>query len=134
MFYRIFFTASLLALCSCSPRIVEVERPVVVEHSHTATHTDIVRDTLIMRDSVYHYAHGDTIIIERWHHVANVTTTHVTDTIRDTIPHVTTITRTEVVEVPRPLSWWQRAAMWMGAAALVLGAWRVWKLARKLLT
>ena len=38
----------------CSPRVVEVERPVIVEQTHTQMHTDIVRDTLIWRDSVYH--------------------------------------------------------------------------------
>ena len=113
----------------CSPRIVEVERPVVVEQTHTQTHTDIVRDTLIWRDSVYHYVQGDTVRIERWHHVANVNKMIVTDTIRDTIPKVVTVTRTERVEVERKASLIERALMWAGgigiAGTLLLVAARI---------
>lgn len=104
----------------CSPRIVEVERPVVVEQTHTQTHTDIVRDTLIWRDSVYHYVQGDTVRIERWHHVANVSKMIVTDTIRDTIPKVVTVTRTERVEVERKASLIERALMWAGGIGIAV--------------
>ena len=47
-------------LSGCSPKIVEVEKPVIVEQTHTQHHTDIVRDTLVWRDSVYHFVKGDT--------------------------------------------------------------------------
>ena len=98
-----------LALCwligGCSPRVVEVEKPVIVEQSHTATHTDIVRDTLIWRDSVYHYVQGDTCIIERWHHTERVERVGIADTLRDTIPRIVTKTVTQVREVSR-LRWW----------------------------
>lgn len=106
----------------CSPRIVEVERPVVVEQTHTQTHTDIVRDTLIWRDSVYHYVQGDTVRIERWHHVANVSKMIVADTIRDTIPRVVTVTRTERVEVERKASLIERALMWAGGIGIAVTA------------
>ena len=109
-------------LGGCSPRIVEVEKPVVVEQTHTQTHTDIVRDTLIWRDSVYHYVQGDTTIIERWHHVANVSKMIVTDTIRDTIPKVVTVTRTERVEVARKASLIERALMWAGGIGIAVTA------------
>ena len=113
----------------CSPRIVEVEKPVIVEQTHTQTHTDIVRDTLIMRDSVYHYVQGDTTIIERWHHTTQVTKVAVADTIRDTIPRVVTVTRTERVEVERKASLIERALMWAGgigiAVTLLLVATRI---------
>ena len=113
----------------CSPRVVEVERPVIVEQTHTQTHTDIVRDTLIMRDSVYHYVQGDTTIIERWHHTTQVTKVAVADTIRDTIPRVVTVTRTERVEVERKASLIERALMWAGgigiAVTLLLVATRI---------
>lgn len=107
-------------LGGCSPRIVEVEKPVVVEQTHTQTHTDIVRDTLIWRDSVYHYVQGDTVRIERWHHVANVSKMIVTDTIRDTIPKVVTVRETVVQEVNK-LHWWQEVLCWAGGIALVGG-------------
>ena len=106
----------------CSPRVVEVERPVIVEQTHTQTHTDIVRDTLIMRDSVYHYVQGDTTIIERWHHTTQVTKVAVADTIRDTIPKVVTVTRTERVEVERKASLIERALMWAGGIGIAVTA------------
>ena len=105
-------------LGGCSPRIVEVEKPVVVEQTHTQTHTDIVRDTLIWRDSVYHYVQGDTVRIERWHHVANVSNMIVTDTIRDTIPRIVTVKETVVQEVNR-LHWWQKALMTVGIIGII---------------
>lgn len=106
-------------LGGCSPRIVEVERPVVVEQTHTQTHTDIVRDTLIWRDSVYHYVQGDTVRIERWHHVANVSKMIVTDTIRDTIPRIVTVKETVVQEVNR-LRWWQKVLMTVGIIGIIV--------------
>ena len=122
-----------LALCwligGCSPRIVEVEKPVIVEQSHTATHTDIVRDTLIWRDSVYHYVQGDTCIIERWHHTTRVERVGITDTLRDTIPRIVTVTETRVREI-NVLRWWQKVLMAAGiigivTLAVVLGARRI---------
>ena len=51
-----------------------------------------------------------------------------TDTIRDTVPRVVTVTRTEVREV-NVLRWWQRALMWAGGVAGLLGgAWLLWRL------
>ena len=122
---------SLLLLAACSPRIVEVERPVIVEQTHTQTHTDIVRDTLMMRDSVYHYVKGDTVVIERWHHTQQVNRWVVADTVRDTIPRVVTVTRTETREVNR-LRWWQKAMMWLGGAVTAVGVlWVAFKINRR---
>ncbi len=103
----------------CSPRVVEVERPVVVEQTHTQTHTDIVRDTLIWRDSVYHYVQGDTVRIERWHHSIAVNKVIVADTIRDTIPRVVTVRETVVQEVNR-LHWWQKVLMTAGIIGIIV--------------
>lgn len=106
-------------LGGCSPRIVEVEKPVVVEQTHTQTHTDIVRDTLIWRDSVYHYVQGDTTIIERWHHSIEVNKMMVADTIRDTIPRIVTVKETVVHEVNR-LHWWQKVLMTTGIIGIIV--------------
>jgi hypothetical protein len=118
------------ALCGCSPRVVTQELPVMVEHTTTQHHTAIVRDTLLMRDSIYHYVQGDTCIIERWHHVTNVNKMMVTDTIRDTVPQVVTVTRSEVHEV-NVLRWWQRVLMWLGGALgigiVTMVAWAMWR-------
>ena len=108
----------LTVMCGCRTIEVTKEVPVVTEKVTERNHIDIVRDTLMMRDSIYHYVQGDTVIIERWHHTVNVNKTVVADTIRDTIPQVVTVTRTEVKEVNR-LHWWQSALMWIGGIAVL---------------
>ena len=90
----------------------------LVEHTTEHRSTDIVRDTLIMRDSVWQYVQGDTVRIERWHHVANVSKMIVTDTIRDTIPKVVTVRETVVQEVNR-LHWWQKVLMTVGIIGII---------------
>lgn len=111
----------LVILCGCKTKYITTEVPVVVEHTSVQHHTDIVRDTLLMRDSIWHYVQGDTCIIERWHHSVKVERVMVADTIRDTIPRVVTQRVTDVREV-NVLHWWQKALMWSGvlliAAAL----------------
>jgi len=118
-------------LSGCKTTEVVREVPVVVEHTTTQHHTDIVRDTLLMRDSVYHYVQGDTVIIERWHHVIDVNRMVVTDTVRDTIPKVVEVTKTERVEVAAPLRWWQKSLMWLGgilaALACCCAGWIIWR-------
>lgn len=96
-------------LSGCKTTEVVREVPVVVEHTTTQRHTDIVRDTLMMRDSVYHYIKGDTVIIERWHETINNNFVSVADTVHDTIPKVVPVTVTK--EVPRAVQWWQVAAI-----------------------
>lgn len=106
----------LVALTGCKTRMIEVERPVVVGHTTTHHHTDIVRDTIMQRDSVYHYIQGDTTIIERWHTIKEVTKAAVTDTLHDTIPKVVKVT--EVKEVERQLTRWEKAKQDVGGMAI----------------
>lgn len=108
-------------LSGCSPKIVEVEKPVIVEQTHTQHHTDIVRDTLVWRDSVYHFVKGDTVIIEKWHHSLEVRKMVVADTVRDTIPKVVTVAETRIVE-KNVLRWWQKLLCWAGGLALACSA------------
>ena len=112
--------------CKGTKTITErVEVPVVVtQENHTETvKIDHVRDTLIQRDSVYHYIQGDTVRIERWHYVQGTTnvvrvdTVHKTDSVQ--VPVVTTQTIEKRVEVPRPLSWWQKTLMIIGGSSLI---------------
>ena len=124
-------------LGGCSPRIVEVERPVVVEQTHTQTHTDIVRDTLIMRDSVYHYVQGDTTIIERWHHTQGVTNIYKVDTLHiyDSVPYPVEVTKERIVtkvEEVNVLRWWQKLLMVAGGLALIaLGLFGAYKIGKR---
>lgn len=112
--------ALVLIACSCKTIEVVKEVPVVTEHTTVQHRTDIVRDTLVMRDSVYHYVQGDTVIIERWHNTQAVNRYIVADTVRDTIPQAVTVTKTEIKEVEKKLHWWQNALMWLGGLLMVL--------------
>ena len=82
---------------------------------------DHVRDTLVQRDSIYHYVQGDTVRIERWHYlqgttnVVRVDTVHVTDSVQ--VPVTQTIEKE--VEVPRPLSWAQKTLMIFGGVSMI---------------
>lgn len=102
-----------LSLCSCRTREVVREVPVVVEHTTEHVRTDVVRDTIHWRDSVYHLVMGDTVIIERWHTRERVSHDTVRVVRRDSVPVVTETTVTEVREV-NVLHWWQRLLMWLG--------------------
>lgn len=118
----------LVLLCGChgTKTITErVEVPVVVTQEHTieSVRIDHVRDTLVQRDSIYHYVQGDTVRIERWHYlqgttnVVRVDTVHVTDSVQ--VPVVTTQTIEREVEVPRPLSWAQKTMMIIGGVSMI---------------
>ena len=132
----------VISLCSCkAQREVQVERvevPVVVTQEHTieSVKVDHIRDTLIQRDSIYHYIKGDTTIIERWHHVQGQSIITRVDTLHvyDSVPYPVTTTQikevTKVEEV-NVLRWWQKLLMGIGGIALVvfalLGAYKIGK-------
>ena len=105
-------------LSGCSPKVIEIEKPVIVEQTHTQHHTDIVRDTLVWRDSVYHFVKGDTVVIEKWHHTVRIERVGISDTLRDTIPRIVTVTETRIVE-KNVLRWWQKVLMWAGIVGIV---------------
>lgn len=108
-----------LLMSGCKTRYITQEVPVVVEHTSTQYHTDIVRDTLLMRDSVFHFVQGDTTIIERFHTIYKVERVAISDTIRDTIPKVVTVTKTEVKKENK-MNWWQTTLATIGGVASVL--------------
>lgn len=118
----------LVLLCGChgTKTLTErVEVPVVVTQEHTieSVRIDHVRDTLVQRDSIYHFVQGDTVRIERWHYlqgttnVVRVDTVHVTDSVQ--VPVVTTQTIEREVEVPRPLSLAQKTLMIFGGVSMI---------------
>lgn len=118
----------LVLLCGChgTKTLSErVEVPVVVTQEHTieSMRIDHVRDTLVQRDSIYHFVQGDTVRIERWHYlqgttnVVRVDTVHVTDSVQ--VPVVTTQTIEREVEVPRTLSWAQKTLMIFGGVSMI---------------
>jgi len=118
----------LIALCSCrANKVVErVEVPVVVTQEHTieSVRIDHVRDTLMQRDSIYHYVQGDTVLIEKWHYLQGTTSTVRVDTLIkiDSVEVPVEVSketvRTEYVD--KPLSWWQKTMMLGGKLLLAL--------------
>ena len=129
----------LLSLCSCKTQYKVVEVPKVVTQTNVEQHTNIVRDTLLRRDSVIIVQRGDTVYHETWHHLQAINRTYIADTVRDTIPQIVTVTKTEIKEVEKPLSRWQRLKMrlggWLLAAVAVLllggGVYGILKLKKK---
>lgn len=135
----------IISMCaSCKPQkevqIERVEVPVVVTQEHTieSVKIDHIRDTLIQRDSVYHYVHGDTTIIERWHHTQGQTIVTRVDTLHifDSVPYPVTTTQikevTKIEEV-NVLKWWQKLFIAIGGIAIVaLGLFGAYKIGKRL--
>ena len=128
----------LFAGCKKGYITERVEVPVVVTQEHTieSVKIDHVRDTLIQRDSIYHYVQGDTTIIERWHYLQGTTNIAKVDTLHiyDSVPYPV-ITTKEVVEVKEVnvLHWWQKALIAIGGIALICGGfWISWKVRKRI--
>jgi hypothetical protein len=132
-----------VCFCSCKPaKEVQVERvevPVVVTQEHTieSVKVDHIRDTLIQRDSIYHYIKGDTTIIERWHHTQGQTIVTRVDTLHvfDSVPYPVEVTKEKVVtkiEEVNVLRWWQKLLIGAGGLALIaLGLFGAYKLGKR---
>lgn len=134
----------VISLCSCKPtkevQIERVEVPVVVTQEHTieSVKIDHIRDTLIQRDSIFHYVQGDTTIIERWHHTQGQTIVTRVDTLHifDSVPYPVTTTQikevTKIQEV-NMLKWWQKLFIGIGGIAIVaLGLFGAYKMGKRL--
>lgn len=119
MIRRIFILAVVaLALCSCSPRIIEHYQTL----RDTTVITQFARDSIFERDSIYIEKKADTVYqyVEKWRtkYIERCDTLYMS--VRDT-----TYVR-DVVEVPRPKSWWDKTKTWLlvAAAAALLWAYR----------
>ena len=94
--------------------------------------TQTVRE---LHDSTYidrwhtEYQKGDTIYITD--EVTKIVTKIVRDTAYKYIEKPVTISKTETVEVKKPLTWWQKTLMWIGVVGLIglmgLIGWRILK-------
>ncbi len=117
----------LIGLVGCKTVKETVEVPVYI---HDTTQT--VRE---LHDSIYidrwhtEYQKGDTIF------VTDEVTKTVTKIVRDTaykyVEKPVTISKTETVEVEKPLRWWQKTLMGMGVVGLMglmgLIGWKILK-------
>ena len=108
------------AICFTSCRTVRVVEQVPV-HVH-----DTLRLTQTLRDSIFidHFREvtkmNDTIYITD--SIAVIKYSLITDTAYRYIERPVTVTRTETVEVKKPLAWWQKGLMWAGGIALIAAA------------
>lgn len=113
---RVFFIVLLASALCCSCRTVRVIEQVPVE----------VHDTTYVAKTTH-----DSTYVDRWHTVEVKGDTVFATDIRVESKYVTRydtvyksvekpVTLTETVGVAKPLSWWQKALMWSGVAALVV--------------
>ena len=124
---------SVVALClmlaGCKTVKQTVEVPVYV-HDTTYVAKEVHDSTFIDR---WHteYQKGDTIFITN--EVTKIVTKLKTDTAYKYIEKPVIVSKTETVEVEKPLSWWQKTFVWIGVLCLIgIVLWLVWKL-RKLI-
>ena len=124
---------SVVALClfltGCKTVKQTVEVPVYV-HDTTYVAKEVHDSTFINR---WHteYQKGDTIFITN--EVTKIVTKIKTDTAYKYIEKPVVVSKTETVEVKKPLSWWQKTFVWIGVLCLIgIVLWLVWKF-RKLI-
>ena len=124
---------SVVALClmltGCNAVKQTVEVPVYV-HDTTYVAKEVHDSTFTDR---WHteYQKGDTIFITN--EVTKIVTKIKTDTAYKYIEKPVVVSKTETVEVEKPLSWWQKTFVWIGVLCLIgIVLWLVWKF-RKLI-
>lgn len=135
--WRVFLLALLAAVvcgvCACSKKVyVPAERVVVrtdsvaVRRADSLTRLLAVRDSFVVRDSVFVMLRGDTVIKEAWRIRERVSLVHDTvrigsgftaerirlDSVR--VPLPVTVEKVVTKEVEKKLGWWKRAFLWTG--------------------
>lgn len=117
-------TAIVISFSSCKSIKQTVEVPVYI-HDTTQTVREVHDSTYIDR---WHteYQKGDTIYITN--EVTKIVTKIKIDTAYKYVEKPVVVSKTETVEVKKPLSWWQKTFIWIGVLGLVglIGV-AVWK-------
>ena len=119
--YLVVALGILLALSSCSPRVVEH-----IRYQRDTTYI-VRRDSVRFydRDSIFVKEKGDTIYqyVEKWRWRDRVRV----DTILRARVDSVIVERIKEVQIPQPLSWWKtlkiRAFWWLFGAVLLFSAW-----------
>lgn len=127
--------ALLVCLCitllsGCKTRYITQEAPVIVHERDSIykVNTLQVHDTLVYRDSVFHYVKGDTVLIERWHNLQAINHVARVDTVyKDRNVEVPVEVHTTEVKEVNHLYWWQKALMWIGGALLAFSGWKIYR-------
>lgn len=108
------FLCAFLSSCKVLKKTVEV--PVYI-HDTTYTAKEVHDSTYVDRWHTIEVK-GDTVYVRDSH--MSVTYRTITDTAYKYIEKPVTVTVEQIKEVAKPLSWWQKALMWSGVAALVV--------------
>jgi hypothetical protein len=115
----------LSLLCGC-----KAKEAVTVEKTRTDTLLwySNIRDSVVVKDSVYVKDGGDTVVVERWH------TRWRERVVKDTVykSRVDSVPYPVVKMVEKELSMWQKIRMHTGEAVLaILGGGVVWAIIRR---
>lgn len=131
--------AVVCGVCACSKKVyVPTERVVVrtdsvaVHRADSLTRLLAVRDSFVVRDSVFIMLRGDTVVKEAWRIRERVSLVHDTvrigsgfsaerirlDSVR--VPYPVTAEKVVTKEVEKELGWWKRALQYTGGVALIL--------------
>lgn len=116
----------LLTGCKGATEYVTVEK--VVERTDTVREVQLLRDTAHVRDSVFltQYLRGDTMYVvkykERVEYRERVKRDTVYKSKRDSVAVPVPYPVEFVKEVEKPLKWWQKWLMWIGAFAVLVVA------------
>ena len=105
----------LIGLVGCKTVKETVEVPVYIHDTtqtvrelHDSIYIDRFREVTKMGDTIYI---TDSIAVIKY--------SLITDTAYRYIERPVTVTRTEQVEVKKPLAWWQKGLMWAGAIGIL---------------
>lgn len=135
--WRIFLLALAVAMlcgvCACSKKVYVPAERVVVRTDSVALHRAdsltrllAVRDSFVVRDSVFVMLRGDTVVKEAWRIRERVSLVHDTvrigsgfsaerirlDSVR--VPEVVTVEKIVTKEVEKKLNWWLKCFLWTG--------------------
>ena len=116
--------ATLLLMCSCRTTRVLEQVPAYVHDTTTVYRYHVRHDTLhsYTRDSVFVYTRGDTVYHNAVRIVDNSRVVYRCDTVHSNkvVERPVTITKTEIKEVEKQLTRWQRLKMRLGGWCLTL--------------
>lgn len=102
--------------CRSARTVAErVEVPVYIHDTTRVVH--VQRDSVMVERWRTEYQRGDTVFITN--EVTRTETKRATDTVIRYVERPTVVKETEVVEVARPLRWWQKILIAIGAVAII---------------
>lgn len=116
--------ATLLLMCSCRTTRVLEQVPAYVHDTTTIYRYQVRHDTLhsYTRDSVFVYTKGDTVYHNAVRYIDNSRVVYRCDTVHSNrvVERPVTVTKTEIKEVEKPLTRWQKIKMRLGGWCLAL--------------